>query len=288
MAGYAQIIAAAAGATAGGIIGAQKNRYRLLEEERRGREIGLGALNNYEQLVGAGANQSDVSNAATASREFAQLLRGYQNNGLYDMQTGQSMAEQQYAPQRDYLNALIQQQIQDANKAAAMQGRNTNDPVLRARLAQQQNLQLLGLQSQQQQAAMGYARQAVTDRIGVGAQRVGVMNDLSQQAFTNYSNLYNMSSNLVNNERNFSLNRPAEGGGWMGALTGAMQGAAYGNAAFSGGNAPTPTQGGTNSQTSQIAGYNPQYSASGGQFNTPQSGGNIFGVNNFQGFGGGA
>lgn len=246
--------AAAGGALIGGIAGAKKKPARQVSElERQASANALGSLNSFAQMTAAGANIGDVTAGAQSQRDLGALLKQYQGSGMYDMAAGKTLSNEVFGQQRQALQMAFQDQMAQANKAASLAGRSTNDPILRARLAQEQMRQQMQLNQGQAQATLDFARQSVTDQIGLAGQRASVLGNLGNQAMANQSTLFGMSQNALASERQISWQQQqfdaTKGGGWMGALSGAMAGAGAGlsmaQGMGGGGGAAAPAAGGS-------------------------------------------
>jgi hypothetical protein len=192
-----------------------------------------GALSAYKNLVGAGPGQQDMTNSVNASRNYAGNLLSASQNGGFNMAMGQNLANQQFAGQRTAMEQSFQDQMAQANRAAAMSGRGTNDPILRARLAQSQTQQQAQLMSNQSSAAVGLGLQFTQNSLGLQGQQVGVLGGLANQAMTNQSNLFNMSSSAEQLQFGQEMTKlgyeNSRGGGMQGMMQGAMQGASAGS-----------------------------------------------------------
>jgi hypothetical protein len=187
------------------------------------------SLNAYRNLVQSGPGAEDVGNATAASRSYAQSLNNASSTGLYNSTRGAQLAEQQFAPQRQALAQAMQDQISQANRAASSAGRSSNDPILRARLGAEAMRQTASLSAQQNSAAMDLGRQSTIDSLSLQGQQVNTLQGLSQQAFSNQGNLFNMSQTQLQSQLALrDSDKRNGGGGWLGALTGALAGAGAG------------------------------------------------------------
>lgn len=256
MSGYA----AAGGAILGGIGGAMKKgpafKLSALGEQAQG--YAGASLGAYNTLAQAGPGASDVTAAVNASRGYANTLGNFASGGLNNMSQGNQLAAQQFAGQRTALEQTFQQQLQQANQSAALSGRGQNDPILRARLAQDQSRQSAQINANQSSAAVDLGRQYSTDQIGLLGQQVNTLQGLSQQAFGNQQNLFSMSNQTLQNERSFGMQQAqyeaSRGGGFQGALNGIMAGAGAGLQAGQGIQAMQNQTNMTNAQISQMQG----------------------------------
>lgn len=221
-------------AALGAIGGALKKGPNIQQSalSAQAQEDSLNALNAYRNLAAVGPGASDVSAATNTSRQYAQTLGNFAQNGLYNQQQGNLLAEQQFAGQRTALEQTFQDQLQSANRQAAISGRGANDPILRARLAVEQSRQSSLLNANQSSAAMNLGRQFSLDQIAVGGQQVNTLNSLANQAYANQQNLFQMGQTALAGERNYALQSAGyeaqRGGGLLGGLTGAISGASAG------------------------------------------------------------
>lgn len=131
-------------------------------------------LGEYSQTGGA-ASQGDISRA----NQFTQSI---------------------FAPQQTQLNQAFQQQLYGANQQAALSGRDVNDPLLRAKLAQEQTRQQQTLGAQQTAFSAQQANQYSQDRLGYAGQ--AAQNDLST-----YGNLFNTAQQGLQSERSFGMQK---------------------------------------------------------------------------------
>lgn len=203
-------------------------------EGQAGVKASAGALSAYQNLTNKGPGEQDVMASLGASRDYANTLQNIasSNQGMYDMQRGNMLAAQQFGGQRNAMNQAFQDQMMQANRAASSAGRSSNDPILRARLAQDQTRQMAQMQADQSAAAMNLGRQSTTDMLSLQGSRVNTLAGLSQQAFGNQQNVFGMGQQLSQSEWSRALGKASyeqsQGGGFLGGLTGAMGGAAAG------------------------------------------------------------
>ena len=185
-----------------------------------------GAMDSYQQMqnyAAAGPGEQDVRNYTGGQRDLAAMLQQYSQGGFQpgqeDITKANGLAEQMFQTQRTQQTQAFQDQLTQANRQAAMSGRGINDPILKAKLAQEQTRQGAMLNAQQGTYAAQYAQSMPGQRLDYAQQRVGVLGGLSQQAWQNQGNVFSMGSNI----RGFQdQNR---GGGFMGGV-GAVLGVA--------------------------------------------------------------
>jgi hypothetical protein len=150
-----------------------------------------------------------------------------------DIQRGNSIADNMFRSQQLALNNMFQDQSVQANRQAALMGRSMNDPILAAKLAQEQTRQQGMLDAQKGAFGMNYA---MNNRMELLGQRANVLGGLASQALANRQNLAAMGEGIMNNERQFRLatathygtQEQSSGGGLGGFLTGAIAGAGAG------------------------------------------------------------
>ena len=221
-----------------GAVGGGIKKGPDLSIDPRSSQYANDALMRFQQYAAAGPGQQDVTAATEAGRSFASTLQGFANNGLFNMQQGRALAEQQFAGQRTALGQTFQDQLAQANRQAAISGRGGNDPILKARLAVEQSRQSAQLNADQQAAAVGLGRQSSLDTIGLLGQRYGALQGLSQQAFGNQQNLFGMASQQRGQDLQQALGsaqyEASRGGGLQGALTGGISGLSAGITAAGG------------------------------------------------------
>lgn len=227
-------IGAGVGALAGALGGAIKKGPDLQTSALQNQAQGASssALTAYQNLAAAGPGQTDVTAALNASRGYATTLGNFAQNGLQNQQQGNLLADQQFAGRRTALEQNFQDQMGSANRQAAISGRGASDPILRARLAVEQTRQSNQLQADQSSAAGQLGRQFSMDQISLGGQQVNTLQGLSQQAYGNQQNLFNMGQLALTSERENAFKvagyEAGRGGGVMGAITGALGGASAG------------------------------------------------------------
>lgn len=207
----------------------------LLELQANG-ILGQG-LTDFSSLVGAGPGQSDVTSALGANRDLAELLRRYSQEGgslptSGDISGANSLAAQLFQGQRTAMGQAFEDQRVQANRKAALMGRAADDPILAAKLAQEQTRQGAMLDANQGAFAAQYAMDQPMQRLGFMQGRAGVLGGLASQALANRQALMAMGEGIQTNERNFRLQtgtrwgnqETTSGGGLGGALKGAIGG----------------------------------------------------------------
>jgi hypothetical protein len=145
-----------------------------------------------------------------AQTDLASLLKQYQQDGAMptaqDSSRAQSFAQSQFDPQRVAMQQAFQDQLTQANRQAALSGRGVNDPILRAKLAQEQTRQGAMLQSQQGAFATQYAMQQPLQRLQFAEGRANVLTQNLQQRMGLEQNIFNqgMSAQQADFQQRFS------------------------------------------------------------------------------------
>ena len=200
----------------------------------------FGQLNDY---INAGPGQSDIEASLGASRGLADMLQQYSQGGFLpsesDISTANTQAGNLFQAQRTALSQAFEDQTIEANRRAAIQGRAGNDPILAAKLAQEQTRQSAMLQSQQGSLAQQLAMAMPGQRLGFASDRANLMGGLASQAMANRQAILSLGSQLGGNERNFRFstadrtNNQSSGGGFGGFMSGMLGGAGMGLSAAS-------------------------------------------------------
>jgi hypothetical protein len=122
-------------------------------------------------------------------------------------------------------------------------GRSLNDPILAAKLAQEQTRQGAMLEANQGSFAQQFALAQPDRRLGYANQRANILGGLATQAMSNRQALAAMGEGILQREREFRLatanrsgtNTNTSGGGVAGGIGGALAGGALGMNLFGGG-----------------------------------------------------
>jgi hypothetical protein len=215
-------------------------------------------LQNTTGLAGAGAGQAQVSNALNSQQNLAAAYNQYaQNGGLPDAQQmglAQGYAQSVFAPQQTALQqSMIGATANEQQQAAAL-GRQTNDPVLQAKLQLGYMQQSQQLQSQQGAFASQMGLQIPQMQLQAATQGNQLQQQLAAQAFSNQANVFGMGQQALQNQQQFQLatatrfgsQQTQSGGGVTGAISGGLGGLGAGLStaaalknAFSGSVSPT-------------------------------------------------
>jgi curved DNA-binding protein CbpA len=187
-----------------------------------------------------GGNAGDINASTEAQRGLADLLKQYsQTGGLpgqSDIDTSNNISARLFGGQREQLNQSFADQTTDANRRAALMGRSLNDPILAAKLAQEQTRQSRVLDANQGSFAQQMAMNLPMQRLGFAGQRADVLGGLASQAMKNRLTLASLGDSALNTERNWRLStgtrfnnsESTQGGGLGGAISGALGGAGTG------------------------------------------------------------
>lgn len=205
------------------------------------------AMDNYGSMVNAGPGQQDVTAGTDATRSFAQLLQQFGNGGYMPTQQdygyAQGMTNSVFAPQQTQLQQSFVDQGVQANRAAARMGRAGNDPVLLAKLAQEQTRQQSSLDAQKTSYFSQTANQMPQMRLNYAQQYATVSQGLASQALANRQALFSMGSQLRGQEQNFRTGNASTAQNNSGTagnpLAGALAGAGMGANMYSASNRPS-------------------------------------------------
>lgn len=241
-------VAAVVGAIGGGIAGGQKDevgnsttggqRIFLAPESALGKQAAAAQGSNFDifgNLVNAGANQQDVTQAAGSQRSLADLLQQYASGGYQptqqDVTQAGTLADQLLAP------SFRQQGIQ-ADRLAAQLGRPVNDPIIQAKLRQGEAEQRGTFIAQQAQAMP-------LQRLGFASQLSDVRNSLASQAMANRQAILGIGGQILGQEQGMQVQGASRdfiqnsmqnsGGGFKGAFNGMIGGAGAGLSMGAGG-----------------------------------------------------
>lgn len=179
----------------------------VLEKQARGQVSGN--LTDLTSLVGAGANQSDVTAGLQSSRGLADLLQQYTQSGgqpnQQDIASAQSLSQDVFAPERNAVQQNFSEQQQRTAQLSARLGRPANDPILQAKLAQEQTRQLSDVQARQTQFRAQQAQSMPLQRLQFQSQLADVRGGLASQAFQNRTALLSLGQQIQQGERDFRV-----------------------------------------------------------------------------------
>lgn len=245
------LIGAGVGA-ASGLLGQLGNipNFNLGEEgtqESRARRAAEQGLAGMAGIAGAPDFSRSAQGFGDLASLYGQLGRtGNQPTGR-DVSQARSYASSIFGQQRVGLQQSFLQQLQQANEQAALSGRSINDPILKARLGQEQMRQTALLDAGQAGFAAQYAQQLPGQRLGFAEGRVNALtaqedrlNMAQQQAFGNFGNLaqlgFGMQSGLMGNRLDIASAQFQSDKGkknFADILSGGLRGGMVGFGAFS-------------------------------------------------------
>lgn len=231
----------AAGAIASAVGANSRNPQFQMEAEKDFEK--QGRLNAEQGLAGyRSALGNEVAAGSAAQMDLAGMLKRYAETGAIpdaqDIQRSQAYAQSQFAPQQVAMQQAFREQLTGANRQAALSGRGVNDPILRAKLAQEQTRQNALLQAQQGAFASQFAQQQPFQRLGFMSQRADTLVNRGQLALGNNANLaqlglaaqnqgYNQRYDMAATQYNVQANQRSEGekiGSVLGAIGGGISG----------------------------------------------------------------
>lgn len=149
------------------------------------------------------------------------------------IQQAQGFAKDVFAPQQTALNQSMEDFQRSYAQRAAQMGRSSADPILAARMAQEQIRQQARLTSEQGAFA---AQEAINAPQRQFANQYGAMNNLAQAAIQNRQAVFSMGSDFANSLQQYrlatakrtgttnSFQDQYSGGGLKGAIAGSFQG----------------------------------------------------------------
>lgn len=254
--------AAAAAAVVGAVAGGQKDKNQTVSSNSGQTSVGLQNFadlikgqsdlekNSYESqlkqfsdlmgLVGKGPGESEVTANNTFQNSFAtqltQLMQKMQNPSASDISGYASKARDLFAPDQVALNQRFDDQRVEANRTAGRLGRGGMDPIFSNKLMQEKTRQQQSLDAN----VLSYSRQLpemeANNMMNIGGAIGNIRSNLAAQAMNNRQMLLQMGDQLKNSERNFRMGTATHyqsgnsdtsqysGGGFKGAMGGAMQG----------------------------------------------------------------
>lgn len=231
----------------GGLAGAQGSKSsqtytkQLAPETALEQQMNPDILKNYgglAELLGLGPGAQDVTAGLDSQRGLAAMLQGFIQTGgapgQQDFQQGNDLASMMFAGQRNQLQNNFQDQQVNSDRRAALMGRAGNDPILAAKLGQEQTRQMGQLDAEQRGFAGQYAMQLPQQRLQFASQFANVQGGLASQALQNKLQLLQTGQQLRNDDRNFRLGSASttastsSGGGLGGFISGALGGAGAG------------------------------------------------------------
>lgn len=212
-------------------------------QERQAREMAFGAVTSLDQRLKALESSPILANLDKLLAEMGQAPSAER------LASSQKLAADVFAPQQTALEQSLEEQRQRYASQAALMGRSSSDPILAARLAQEQIRQQARLSSEQGAFA---AQEAINAPSRMFANQVGGLQSLQQQAIQNRQAVFGLGSEFANtqmqyrlatgSQRGVNIGSQQSGGGFSGALAGALGGASSGLSIASSLGAFAPTQ----------------------------------------------
>lgn len=208
-------------------------------------DVQTGGLENLRNLLTRGGTaqvEGDIDAARGAQLSLAQMLQQAQSGpSSQNLVDAQGFANSIFKPQELALQQQFKQSETETSRLAARLGRQVDDPILRAKLAESQAVQSAQLGAQKgaftAQTAQGFQNQALQMQNQLAQVRGG----LATQALQNRQALMGMGQSLLNQERQFRLNTATRTGnqqqiqqGGFGDAFGAVLGVAGVGAKFAG------------------------------------------------------
>lgn len=201
-----------AGALGGDSTTTQESRLILDPEtglERTANASQQQQFSDLNRFVQAGPGLSDVRAGSGAARSLAALIQQFQGTGGLPGQQQINQANQVasgiFQAQQVGLSQAFDDQRTNAARQAAISGRSSSDPILAAKLAQEQSRQQTFLNAQQGSFASQIALDAPNREIGLASARANVLGGLASQALSNRQSLLAIGNQLRQQERQFRL-----------------------------------------------------------------------------------
>jgi len=243
MGGGAALAGGVLGAIGGGQEDVSSTSSRIIlprpsEFEKTAFEDQKKRFREFSEFTDLGPGREDVTRGLQAQRELADFFGQRAQGPSLLLSRGQDVAQQLFAPQRLAISQAFEQAGVQTSRLSAQLGRQTDDPILRAKLAQAQAQQTGLLASQQQATSLQLGRQfgqeqfASQERAAVG--RARILGGLGQQATESRLRAFQVGRGIIESERRFNLARAGQesitrgGGGLKGAIAGGLAGAGAG------------------------------------------------------------
>lgn len=207
--------------------------------EQAGRKGMESSFADLQKFVGMGPGDQDVQAGLSAQRGLGDLLAQMAQTGgmpgQAEINQARGFTNDIFSPQALALQQAFDDQRVQASRQAGLMNRSANDPILRAKLAQEQTRQGQMLEAQKTAFSADYAQQLPQQRLALMGQLASVRGDLASQAMKNRQAILSLGSALQTDERNFRQSIAARnssgqqstssGGGIGGAISGAISGA---------------------------------------------------------------
>lgn len=182
---------------------------KVSDLEKLGKDVQQQGLSDLQKFVNAGPGEQDITSALGSQRGLAAMLGQYAAGG--NQPTAQDIAQagqftnQIFAPQQEQQRQMFEDQATQARRLSAQMNRPVNDPVLQAKLAQEQARQQAMLGAQQTAFSADYAMQQPGQRLNFAGQQTSVLQGLADQAMKNRSAITSLGSGIREAERSFRL-----------------------------------------------------------------------------------
>jgi hypothetical protein len=156
------------------------------------------------QAIGGYQNAlaNEVAQGSAGQLDFANMLKQYSQQGAIpnalDISRSNKFASDIFGSRRVAQQQAFEDQLTQANRQAALSGRGINDPILRAKLAQEQTRQANVLGAEQQGFASQFAMQQPMQRLGFMGQRADTLVSRGQNALNSFGNLFSMGQQKEN------------------------------------------------------------------------------------------
>lgn len=187
-----------------------------------------------ESLIGLGPGAQDVTAALGSQRDLASMLSAFSKGGFMpgeaEFAQARQFGGQVFAPQEVALRQSMEEARTQAGRQAALMGRGGADPILQAKLAQQQMQGQERLSAQRGAYEAQFALGLPQQRLDYASQLAQVRGGLATQAMQNRQTLLGLGNQLRQQERDWRLQTAtrtqstSSGGGLAGAISGAMSG----------------------------------------------------------------
>lgn len=162
-----------------------------------------------KKFLTQGPGVESVQDANASQQDYVNLLSLINSTGGMPTADDRRMAEEfvntQFSPQQEALNQSFQFQQQDAARLAAQLNRPINDPIIQAKLRQEQMRQQSMLDANRSAAVSAEARNSPFQRLALQGQLADTRGSLASQAMSNRMQLLNLGNAIQSQERNWRL-----------------------------------------------------------------------------------
>lgn len=184
------------------------------ELEKQVQAGATGQLKDIESLIKGGAGAEDVTAALGSQRGLATLIEQLQASGgmpsQVQTQQAQAFAQDVFAPEEQAVRSGFAEQEQATSQLAARLGRQVNDPVLRAKLAQEQTRQLGQVSARRTAFGAEQAMAAPQRQLALAESLANVRGGLASQALANRQTLFGLGQQALQAERQWRLNTASQ------------------------------------------------------------------------------